>query len=346
MNSKMETRHNIWFKSSTDMTSDVQDCSVDLVVTSPPYPMVEMWDYLSENNDAFADIHGMLDTVWKECFRVMKPGAYLCINIGDAVRTVNDRFRIYNNAMRISQMCEKLGFVPLPPVIWKKPTNSPNKFMGSGMLPAGAYVTLEHEFILIFRKGTEKRTFNSDEDKLNRRKSAYFWEERNIWFSDIWNVTGTAQHIKNSESRKRNASYPLEIPYRLINMFSVYGDTVLDPFLGLGTTVNAAALLGRNSIGFEIDKSLPVDIWRPEEMNDVVSNRLERHRIFIDEYEKKKNALLKYYNKNLDCRVMTKQETDIQLYYTSVISKKVDGDRSHISLDVEYRRVEIQNRLI
>src|SRR5690606_1592163 len=133
----------------------------------------------------------------------------------------------------------RLGFANMPNILWRKQTNAPNKFMGSGMLPAGAYVTLEHEWILVFRKAG-KRTFRSEAEKKLRRESAFFWEERNTWFSDLWDLKGVKQKITNSGSRDRSAAYPFELPYRLINMYSVKGDIVLDPFLGTGTTALAA----------------------------------------------------------------------------------------------------------
>ena len=133
--------------------------------------------------------------------------------------------------------------------------------MGSGMLPAGAYVTLEHEYILILRKGG-KREFKKESDKQNRRESALFWEERNLWFSDIWfDIKGTpqtlgAQNLGDKTARKRSGAYPFELAHRLINMYSVKGDRVLDPFLGTGTTMAAAMAAGRNSVGYEMDASL------------------------------------------------------------------------------------------
>ncbi|MFM6984985.1 MAG: DNA methyltransferase, partial [Chitinophagaceae bacterium] len=137
-----------------------------MVVTSPPYPMVEMWDDImgrqniaiskaqikQKPNEVFELMHQELDKVWKECFRVLAEGGFLCINIGDATRTVNGNFKLYDNHSRIAQYCNSIGFNEMPCVLWRKETNAPNKFMGSGMLPCGAYVTLEHEYILIFRK--------------------------------------------------------------------------------------------------------------------------------------------------------------------------------------------------
>lgn len=181
----MITNHNIYIGASQQMCQ-TKDASIDLVVTSPPYPMIEMWDevmgkqnpkifdYIGRQPDvAFELMHQELDKVWKECYRVMKPGGFLCINIGDATRTINGNFTLYNNHSRISKACLDLGFVGLPNIIWRKQTNAPNKFMGSGMLPCGAYVTLEHEWILIFRKG-DKRVFKTSCDKLERMKSSFF----------------------------------------------------------------------------------------------------------------------------------------------------------------------------
>ena len=193
-------------------------------------------------------MHNMLNDVWKECDRVLKDGGFVCINIGDATRTINNKFQLYPNHAKIIEFFSSIGYSVLPDIHWHKQSNAPNKFMGSGMYPAGAYVTYEHEYILIFRKGN-KRTFQRQEKYL-RQKSAYFWEERNIWFSDLWNIKGTMQRMSGASKivRNRNASFPLEIPYRLINMYSIEGDTVLDPFFGLGTTGIASIISNRNSI--------------------------------------------------------------------------------------------------
>jgi len=157
----METSSKIIFGNSNKMDSIDSD-SVDLIVTSPPYPMIKMWDEMfcdqspsiedalkkSHGMKAFELMHKELDRVWKEMFRVLKNGGFACINIGDAVRTIGGDFCLYPNHSRILHFLQDLGFSALPDILWRKQTNAPNKFMGSGMLPAGAYVTLEHEFIL------------------------------------------------------------------------------------------------------------------------------------------------------------------------------------------------------
>ena len=309
----------------------VEDSTVDLIVTSPPYPMIEMWDeIMSAQNpqilkelhkdplQAFELMHLELDKVWRECYRVLKEGGFLCINIGDATRTINGNFQLYNNSSRITNFCISLGLANLPNILWRKQTNAPNKFMGSGMLPCGAYVTLEHEWILIFRKGG-KRQYKTEEEKLLRRESSFFWEERNVWFSDIWgDIKGTNQAIANSESRERNASFPLAVPYRLINMYSQKGDTVLDPFFGLGTTMLAAMISGRNSIGFEIDDKLTntiiqnVKSFERSVPNKIIQDRLAAHREFVQRREAEGKEV-KYYNNNINNKVMTSQETDIKI---------------------------------
>lgn len=345
----MKTVQRVLNRSATDM-SPLPDASVDLVVTSPPYPMIEMWDASFSAQDprigealkrddgvlAFSLMHGILDGVWAECFRVLRPGGFACINIGDATRTIGRSFRLFTNHSRITSYCESPGFHSLPPVIWRKTTNAPTKFMGSGMLAAGAYVTLEHEYILVFRKG-ERRRF-SDTEGERRRLSAYFWEERNIWFSGIWDVGGARQGMDQFAARERSGAYSLEIPYRLVNMYSIAGDTVLDPFLGTGTTLIAALASGRNGLGFEIDKafcsialgalasSLPL-------VNARISERLEAHRSFVRAREGERP--LAYVNVPHGFRVMTRQEVSLELLFVREIGL-AGKDRA----EVQYSRLE------
>lgn len=324
--------------------STLADNSINEIVTSPPYPMIEMWDEILANQNkliadalstmkaelAFEEMHKELDKVWKECYRVLSPGGFLCINIGDATRTINGEFRLFNNHSRIVYSCLQLGFNNLPNIIWRKQTNAPNKFMGSGMLPCGAYATLEHEYILIFRKGS-KREYKQDTDKSARKESAFFWEERNIWFSDIWELKGVKQKIYNSETRDRSAAFPFEVPYRLINMYSQYGDVVLDPFYGLGTTTQAAIASGRNSIGFEIDPKLQPTIENNlfsqsiNDFNAIIKNRFDKHVEFVQERIKTKGAL-KHYNSALGIDVMTSQEEDLVFHFLTHMRKPEGGN--------------------
>src|SRR5690625_4564254 len=338
------TTHVIHFNNANNL-SKVEDNSVSLVVTSPPYPMIEMWDesFSSQNPQickelekgnpeyAFELMHQILDTVWEECSRVLCDGGIACINIGDATRTVNKKFQLFSNHARIISSFIELGFSNLPNIIWRKQTNAPNKFMGSGMYPPGAYVTLEHEFILIFRKGN-KREFSLKE-KQNRRESAYFWEERNKWFSDLWELKGTPQILAENGVRIRSRAFPLEVPYRLINMFSVRGDTVLDPFIGTGTTSLAAIASGRNSIGYELESEFSSIIERTflsvenqELINNTIRNRILNHEEFISQrIEERGIESVKYFNEWFDFPVMTRQEKDLILQFIKNITKLNKG---------------------
>ncbi|MFC1798180.1 DNA-methyltransferase [Thermodesulfobacteriota bacterium] len=323
----MKTNHRIVFEDSQNMRA-IPSQTVDLLVTSPPYPMIEMWDgnfvkqnrviaeFISQGKGkaAFEQMHECLDGVWDESYRVLKEGGIACINVGDATRTVDNAFMLFPNHARISTRMQHIGFTPLPVILWRKQTNAPNKFMGSGMLPPGAYVTLEHEFILIFRKG-RKREFKKDTEKLKRRESAYFWEERNVCFSDIWlDLKGIGQDLGRNSARSRSAAYPFDLPYRLINMFSIKGDMVVDPFLGLGTTMHAAMAAGRNCMGYEVDKSMEEFISSGmiglhNALNRIIKKRLENHVAYVLQQRQIKN--FKYISKHYRFPVMTRQETDI-----------------------------------
>jgi DNA modification methylase len=324
----MKTNQKVIYSDSKTMKA-IPNESVDLMVTSPPYPMIEMWDEMfarqsasvkkalakGEGINAFELMHQVLDPIWREVYRVLKFGGFACINIGDATRTINDNFALYPNHMRILKIALELGFSALPCILWRKQTNAPNKFMGSGMLPAGAYVTLEHEYILILRKGP-KRKFKNEEDKKIRRESAIFWEERNSWFSDVWfDIKGTPQALNDKESRLKSAAYPFEVVYRLINMYSAKGDTVLDPFLGTGTTTAAAMASGRNSIGYEIDPALENIIDRikgviVDSSTQLIRRRLAKHIKFVVDRLKTKSAF-KYENAYYGFPVTTTQEKEL-----------------------------------
>lgn len=330
----MKTTHVVDAGDARDLP--LPDDAVDLLVTSPPYPMVELWDDVfaatasgveaaleeGDGEAAFAAMHDALDEAWAEVARVLAPGGVACVVVGDAARTL-DRFRLYRNRDRVGAAFESLGFDPLPDVVWRKPANSAAKFMGSGMLPPNAYVTLEHESILVFRNGT-RRSFAPGADR--RYEAAYFWEERNDWFSDVWmDITGTLQALGEDDIRERSGAFPFEIPYRLISMFSVYGDTVLDPFWGTGTTTLAAMVAARDSIGYELDAGFTavfddrVDSV-PEMSDDVIRRRLDRHRAFVEE-RREDGDPPSYESREYGFPVVTKQERDIRFYR----AKSVEG---------------------
>ena len=329
------TQHQIHFADARQMAA-LPDGSVALVVTSPPYPMIALWDEqfaaadprianaltAEDGNQAFESMHARLDAVWRECHRVLQPGGLACINIGDATRKIGGEFRLFSNHSRILHALTEIGFSVLPDILWRKPTNAPNKFLGSGMLPAGAYVTYEHEYILIARNGVP-RTF-SPADKARRRRSAFFWEERNAWFSDLWlGLVGARQLLGSSgvdgaDARLRSAAYPFELAYRLIQMYSLIGDTVLDPFLGTGTTTAAAIASGRSSHGFEIEANLEPTIHNAMEETAVplgrecARRRLCDHLDFVRSREEAGKPC-RHVNARYEFRVVTRQEVDLEL---------------------------------
>ena len=338
----MKTEHKIIFGDAKEM-KDLKNESVDLMITSPPYPMIQMWDEIfgkqnpeitkalkEENGErAFELMNKELDKVWKEVYRVLKVGGIACINIGDATRSIKGKFQIYTNHARILNYCLSLGFHALPEILWIKETNKPDKFMGSGMLPVGAYVTLEHEHILILRK-EDKREFKREYQKENRQRSAFFWEERNLWFSDRWkDINGVFQKLNHSKLRERSGAYPIELTYRLINMFSVQGDVVLDPFLGTGTTTLGSMASGRNSVGYEIDSNFKEFIEsRINEIKHIVDeyvkDRLEKHIIFIKKRQEEDKEI-KYTNRNYNFPVVTGQEINLHIPKIKEIIKKEEN---------------------
>ncbi len=325
-----QTLHRIYFKSAARM-AEAPSGRIDLIVTSPPYPMIEMWDEILAGQGggirgalatgkgfaAFEAMHRVLDAVWDEAYRALKPGGFACINIGDATRTIGGEFALYPNHARILSKMVQIGFTPLPEILWRKQTNAPNKFMGSGMLPAGAYVTLEHEFILILRKGG-KREFSTPDEKAGRRRGAFFWEERNQWFSDVWmDLKGVTQTLFDAKTRQRSGAFPFELPYRLINMYSTVGDLVLDPFAGIGTTMLAAMAAARNSVGYELDPGVQAQILAGVDQlapfaNERINRRLAGHVRFIAEREPPKGGY-KHVNAHYGFPVITSQEKELLL---------------------------------
>jgi len=328
----IRTTHNL-VASEALRLGDIVTEAPALIVTSPPYPMIAMWDesFAHESDEvrlaldaedglaAFAAMHDGLDRVWARCFDVLMDGGLICVNIGDAVRSFSGEFRLYANVARVTLALERAGFVLLPQIIWRKPANSPTKFMGSGMLPGGAYVTLEHEAIVIGRKGGLRRPTDSSQRAL-RRRSAIFWEERNEWYSDLWRLTGVRQDLPapagGSPQRDRSAAFPLELAFRLIAMHSWLGDTVIDPFAGTGTTTAAAMSLARSSVSLDRNAGMLEDAaFRFCQANSLEAlrsrtvARLESHREFVGKREKPPA----HSNRHHGTPVVTAQETDIEI---------------------------------
>lgn len=234
---------------------EVKDDSVDLVVTSPPYWHIK--DYGVGGQIGYGQsLHEYLKNlfvVWKECFRVLKPGTRLCINIGDQFlrSIIYGRYKIAPLHSEFITQCEKIGFDYMGSIIWQKRTTMNTtggaSVMGSYPYPPNGIIEIDYEFILLFKK-QGKKPFS----KEAKEKSILSKEEWKEYFSGHWNFNGERQ-------AGHEAMFPEELPKRLIKMFTFVGDTVLDPFLGSGTTVKASLNLGRDSIGYEInEKFLPL----------------------------------------------------------------------------------------
>lgn len=250
----MSTKHLLINGDSRNMTQ-IQNESVHLIVTSPPYWQLK--DYGTENQIGFNDTYeayiNNLNLVWKECHRILMPGCRLCINIGDqfARSVYYGRYKVVSIHSEIIRFCESIGFDYMGSIIWQKPTSmhttGGEKVMGTYPYPRGGIIKIDFEYILLFRK-LGKAPKPSREVK---EASALTRKEWNEYFSSHWTFSGAKQdrHI---------AVFPEELPIRLIKMFSFVGDIVCDPFMGSGTTALAAGNLGRNSVGYEINKDFRI----------------------------------------------------------------------------------------
>ena len=259
------TKHIVINGDSRQM-SELEDESVHLIVTSPPYWQLK--DYGTENQIGFHNDYetyiNHLNLVWKECFRVLHKGCRLCINIGDqfARSTYYGRYKIIPIHTEIIKFCETIGLDFMGQIIWQKVTTMNTSgganIMGSYPNPRNGIVKLDFEYILLFKKqGNAPKP--SREQKEN---SIMTNEEWNTYFNGHWYFPGSKQD-------KHLAMFPEELPHRLIKMFSFPGETVLDPFMGSGTTALAARNLNRNSVGYEINQDFIPIIRERIENNDV-----------------------------------------------------------------------------
>ena len=263
---------------------EINDESVHLIVTSPPYWQLK--DYGNGNqigfNDSYEDYINNLNLVWKECYRVLHKGCRLCINIGDqfARSVYYGRYKIIPIREEIIRFCETIGFDYMGAIIWQKVTTCNTTggatIMGSFPYPRNGIIKLDYEFILIFKKLGEPPKVSRE----TKEKSKLTTDEWNKYFSGHWNFAGERQD-------KHLAMFPEELPKRLIKMFSFVSDTVLDPFLGSGTTCLAARNLHRNSVGYEINREFLPTIKAKLKTPDIeVTNQGKLKINFKDEINK------------------------------------------------------------
>jgi len=293
--------------------------SVHLIITSPPYWQLK--DYGNSNQigyyDTYEDYINNLNLVWLECRRVLHSGCRLCINIGDqfARSVYYGRYKIIPIRTEIIKFCEAVGLDYMGAVIWRKVTTCNTTggatVMGSFPYPRNGILKLDYEFILIFKKlGNPPRVSNT-----LKEKSRLSQEEWNEYFSGHWQFTGEKQD-------KHLAMFPEELPKRLIKMFSFVGDTVLDPFLGSGTTSLAAKNLGRNSIGYEINR----------DYQELIKKKLKLNELTI-----KENAEYDFIEKsNIDVQISEKLKQLPYLFKDAVkIERKLDSKKLNFGSKID-----------
>jgi DNA modification methylase len=248
------TSHRLFLRDARSL-GDLEPESVHLVLTSPPYWTLKEyrhWDGQLGHVPDYETFLVELDRVWQHCFNALLPGGRLICVVGDVClsRRKNDgRHTVVPLHASIQEHCRRIGFDNLAPIIWHKIANAAYEvenggagFLGKPYEP-NAVIKNDIEFILMQRKPGGYRKPSLAERVLSVISS----DDYQRWFQQIW--TG----LTGASTRDHPAPYPTELAERLIRMFSFVGDTVLDPFMGTGTTSIAAARCGRNSIGCEID---------------------------------------------------------------------------------------------
>lgn len=250
---RIPTRHSVHHADARTM-SFLPPESVHLVLTSPPYWVLKQYHIASGQMGYIADYEEFLaelDRVWTRAFDALVPGGRLVCVVGDVClsrRKNNGVHEVVPLHASIQEHCRRIGFTNLAPIIWHKIANAVYEAAGNGggflgkPYEPNAVIKHDIEFILMLRKPGGYRTPSAAERLL----SAISAENYSRWFQQIW--TG----LTGASTRHHPAPFPLELAERLVRMFSFVGDTVLDPFLGTGTTTVAAARWGRNSVGVEV----------------------------------------------------------------------------------------------
>jgi modification methylase len=278
----MKTKHTCIIGDSRNM-NQIENSSVHLIVTSPPYWQLK--DYGSKDqigfDDSYEDYINNLNLVWRECNRVLFPGCKMVINIGDqfARSIYYGRYKVIPIRTEIIRFCETIGFDYMGAIIWQKKTTMNTtggaSIMGSYPHPRNGILEIDYEYILVFKKQGVAPKVISETKKLSMIGKEN-WRE---YFSGHWYFGGERQD-------KHLAMFPIELPSRVIKMYSFVGENILDPFLGSGTSTVAAILNRRNSIGFELNSDF-VNIIK-KRISKNVSSKDDFEMEYLDQkFEKK-----------------------------------------------------------
>jgi site-specific DNA-methyltransferase (adenine-specific) len=340
----MKTTHTIIHGDSRQM-SQILDQSVHLVITSPPYWQLK--DYGTEEQIGFHESYesyiNHLNLVWAECKRVLHDGCRLCINIGDqfARSVYYGRYKVIPIHSEIIKFCEVIGFDFMGQIIWQKTTtmntSGGGAVMGSFPYPRNGIVKLDFEYILLFKKqGNAPKP--TQEQKAN---AAMTNEEWNTYFNGHWYFNGAKQD-------KHLAMFPEELPARLIKMFSFPNETVLDPFMGSGTTALVARKLNRNSIGYEINPEFIPMIKEKIGGNDAfmkVETRFLQQRHCGDSLEERNKALPYQF---VDTHQLDKKIDVKKLQYGSKIDKNSGAREEYFTVKeiISPELIKLNNDLI
>jgi len=292
----MKTYHKLIFGNSMDMP-EISDESIHLIVTSPPYYNAPFdYDGLFSDYDQYL---GVLKKVAKESYRVLREGRIVALNIDDML--VNGmKYPIVADATKIFQ---EAGFRYRDRIIWKKPDGYLRISKRSGVILQNPYPMYYYpdnllESIVIFQKGKfDYRSISKETRELSKIDKKEF--QNNNWHKTLWEMTNV---LPGSTLEKNVAAFPEQLPYRIIKLYSYVGETVLDPFLGSGTTMKVARLLRRNSIGIEIIRDLEKiirrkigfettsDIFNEGDNLEIIERKTGKYKFVTLEYIEKKKS--------------------------------------------------------
>jgi len=252
------TRHRVFLGDARNLARILPHEQVHLIVTSPPYWDLKPYETAADGNQLgrISDRERFLSAlmeVWGDCFNMLVPGGRMCVVVGDVCRSRRQHGRHLVEPLHayLLVQCQELGFDPLAPIIWKKISNAKTEVAGNGARFLGkpyepnAIVKNDVEYILMFRKPGGYR------HPTQRQRDLSLIDKRDFsaWFQQVW------EDVPGNNDRAHPATFPREIARRLIQMYSFVGDTVLDPFWGVGNTTLAAYETNRSSVGIEIEPS-------------------------------------------------------------------------------------------